>query len=159
MRNNKQIKLIADVGFNAGISSEIFLKSREDIYVYSFDIMEHEYSKYGKEYIDVKYPFRHLLIQGDTTSSVINFYNVSKDLKFDLVFIDGGHSYDVAYKDIYNFSKFATKNTILIIDDLGLPSVVAAYNDCIAEGIITSGKIFKSKHKKWVQCKYLKKND
>jgi hypothetical protein len=37
------------------------------------------------------------------------------DKKFDLVYIDGGHSFDVAYSDLLNYGKIADK--YLVIDD------------------------------------------
>lgn len=36
---------------------------------------------------------------------------------FDLIYIDGGHSYDVAHSDVYRFSSFVKVGGLLVIDD------------------------------------------
>jgi predicted O-methyltransferase YrrM len=37
---------------------------------------------------------------------------------FDLILIDGGHQYETAIQDLNNCKNFATKETIIIIDDI-----------------------------------------
>ena len=156
---NPQILLVGEVGFNAGHSSEIFLKARSDISVISFDIMTHPYVIYGKQYIDLKYPDRHLLIPGNSLVSLPNFYQKHKDLKFDLIFIDGGHSYDAVLNDIINCRIFAHSKTILVIDDMSFTQIAKVWKKCVSDGIITHGNLLQSKHKKWIECKYFIENE
>ena len=116
--SNASPKTIMEIGFNAGHSAELFLEN-SNAYVHSFDLGEHfhQYLKYGKQYINKNYPDRHTLILGDSTIRVPIFAQ-NNDIKFDLIFIDGGHSYEVAYADLMNSRKLANENTIILMDDI-----------------------------------------
>ena len=107
-----------EIGFNAGHSADTFLKNNETLTLTSFDIGEHDYVLYGKKYIDMTYPNRHTLILGDSRASVPKYIHENKDKKFDVIFIDGGHEYEVVSFDIENCMKLAHKDTIVIIDDV-----------------------------------------
>lgn len=107
---------ILEIGFNAGHSSELFLEN-SNAYVYSFDIGDHfhEYLKYGKRFLNYKFPNRHTLVFGDSTKTIPEFSN---DIKFDIIFIDGGHDFDIAYADLINCRRLASDKTIVIMDDI-----------------------------------------
>ena len=109
---------ILEIGFNAGHSAETFLSSNEDVYVTSFDIGEHPYVKHGKMFIDKQYQNRHTLVLGDSLKTIPEYSAKFPNSKFDLIFIDGGHDYNNAYNDIVNCAKLATKDTLLIVDDI-----------------------------------------
>ena len=91
----------------------LFLKNTNSKVV-SFDINDHTYTKYAKIFIDHVYPDRHTLIIGDSTKTIPEYQNESK---FDIIFIDGGHTYDVAKQDLENCKRFAHSDTIVIMDD------------------------------------------
>jgi predicted O-methyltransferase YrrM len=111
---DKNIKNILEIGFNAGHSADLFLNTNTMCNVLSFDIGEHEYVKVAKEFIDNTYPNRHTLVLGDSTKTIPKY---ETDIKYDLIFIDGGHSYEVAKADLLNCKRFAHKDTIVIMDD------------------------------------------
>ncbi len=73
--------------------------------------------KEGKIYINNKFPNRHTLVFGDSRQTLPRFKN-NNDIKFDLIFIDGGHSYEVAYADLINCRNLAHSETIVIMDDI-----------------------------------------
>lgn len=117
---SKDKKTAMEIGFNAGHSAELFLKNNPDLTLTSFDLGAHGYVLFAKEYIDKTYPGRHTLIIGDSTMSIPKFIKDHPQTKFDLLFIDGGHDYEVASADIKNCKHLAHKNSIFIIDDICL---------------------------------------
>lgn len=112
-----EVTTVMEIGFNGGHSSELFLSLDDRISVVSFDIGLHEYVEIGKEFIDLKYPGRHHLVLGDSVETVVEYAKNNKNTKFDLIFIDGDHSYKTAKTDLVNCRKLAHKDTIVIMDD------------------------------------------
>jgi predicted O-methyltransferase YrrM len=109
---------IMEIGFNAGHSADLFLKNINSRLI-SFDINDHKYVEVAKKCIDFLYPGRHLLITGDSRQSVPKFMEVyPEEAHFDVIFIDGGHDYDIAKSDLDNCLKMASENTLIIMDDI-----------------------------------------
>jgi len=112
------VKEIMEIGFNAGHSAETFLSANPNVHLTSFDLGEVNAMEHGKEYIDTTYPGRHTLIVGDSTITLPNYKLVHPNKTFDIIFIDGGHSYHVAKSDFINSSTLAHSETIVIVDDV-----------------------------------------
>lgn len=156
VQSNPYIHTIGEIGFNAGHSSLVFLEASPHVFVYSFDIMQHDYVPCAKEFIDKRFPSRHQLIPGDSGQSVPLFKMGKKPyIKFDLIFIDGGHGYRQALLDIENMRDLAYKDTILIIDDILFSGVQKAYEECVHRNLISEGTIERSGHKAWLVSKYI----
>jgi len=75
-------------------------------------------------YEDVKFNFSHfnlplpIFYKGlSTDHDIITKF---KDIKFDLIYIDGNHDYEVVRSDFENFSKFIKINGLLVFDDASL---------------------------------------
>jgi predicted O-methyltransferase YrrM len=108
---------IMEIGFNAGHSAEVFLNNNNNLILTSFDLGEHNYVATAKKYIDSVYPDRHKLILGDSSKTIPLFIKENKDTKFDFIFIDGGHNYEMAKTDMENCKFLAHKDTIVALDD------------------------------------------
>ena len=111
---NNDIKNVLEIGFNYGVSTDNFFKSDNKLKVLSFDLGRHGYEIYGKEYIDLHYPDKHELIIGDSQVTIPDYIS---DKKYDLIFIDGGHSYKCCKNDFNNIIRFCNTETIIVIDD------------------------------------------
>ena len=141
-------RMIGEIGFNAGFSSFAFLSAAPDTQVVSFDLGEHAYGRTAKKLIDKKFPNRHTLILGDSTKTVPDYKTQNPDLKFDLVFIDGGHDYEVAKADIANMRQFCTEETAVVIDDLTPwlawgEGPMRAWTEAINTGIVRQEEMYK----------------
>jgi len=158
LRSNSFISSIGEVGFNAGHSSLIFLDTKPNVHVYSFDIASHVYVHDAKHFINEHFPNRHFLIKGDSTQTVPLFYATNPSIKFDLIFIDGGHRFEIALSDIQNMYNLAHKDTIVIIDDAHPGSnVQKAIAKCKEMKLIKDTKLEISNDggsKAWLVCKY-----
>jgi predicted O-methyltransferase YrrM len=116
--SNPSIRLILEIGFNAGHSSYVFLGARPDVRVVSFDLGEHSYVSAAKDFIDKKFPGRHELVLGDSTITVPRYRAEHPHADFDLAFVDGGHDYEVAAADLRNCQALVAQDGLVIMDDL-----------------------------------------
>ena len=128
---------IAEIGFNAGHSSETLLSnSSQDSTLHSFDICTHPYVSEAETVITTAFPGRFELTCGDSAATVPAFVGD----KFDVVHVDGGHSYERAYGDIMNMKKHSHAGTRLIVDDCNpngnasCPDVQKAWDDVVSQG-------------------------
>jgi len=139
---------IGEIGFNAGYSAQAFLSASSNSHVTSFDLVTHGYTPLAKKRVDAIHPGRHTLVEGDSTATVPEFSQQNPGRRFDLIFIDGGHSYDVAKADIRNMESLAHGNTLVIMDDLTpwLPwgkGPSRAWTEAQTNGIIEEIEIYK----------------
>lgn len=110
------IKSVLEIGLNGGHSAENFFQNCKNLEKFlSFDICMHKYTPVAVEYLARKYKEKFAFIEGDSSLTLPEYAKNSKE-KFDLIYIDGNHSYDNCIKDILNCQNFATESTILLID-------------------------------------------
>src|SRR5215469_14038261 len=107
--NAQEIKFIAEIGFNYGLSSYTFLAANSGSLVCSFDLAEFSYTAPAKQHIDDIFAGRHTLVQGNSVQTVPAFSRINPSLRFDLIFIDGGHAYETARLDLLNMRLLATR--------------------------------------------------
>jgi predicted O-methyltransferase YrrM len=109
---NKNIKNVMEIGFNAGFSTLLMLLTNSDMKILCFDLGDHTYTM--PCYLKLKETFgnRINIIIGDSTRTVKHIND-----KYDLIHIDGGHSFNVATSDILHSYRLSKQGTILIFDD------------------------------------------
>lgn len=139
---------IAEVGFNAGRSSYNFLQANSEAHVTAFDIGDHKCVSVAKQFIDQRFPGRHTLVLGDSRLAVPDFHRNSPAAKFDLVFIDGGHAYEIARADLLNFKDLSHERTIVVMDDITpwLPwgrGPTKAWRELLNSGVIAQDELVK----------------
>ena len=111
------VSRIAEIGFNVGFSSLAFLEGASDVTMVSFELDRRHAVELAKEFVDERYPGRHELVIGNSLKTVSAYAEDNTD-RFDLVFVDGGHEYEVATADIHNASLIAKPNGLVVVDDL-----------------------------------------
>lgn len=116
---------ILEIGFNAGHSALAFLMNPTAL-VTSIDIGAHSYVLDAKAFIDEKNPLRHTLVIGDSKTVLFKWLRDHPDDKFDFIFIDGAHDYSTAKADLDNCLKLCHDDTLIIMDDVIMPSVDTA---------------------------------
>ena len=104
----------------------------------SFDLGNHEYTPSSLHFLQDNFRGRLQMVLGDSTIAVPTFNSLHPDFKCDVIFIDGGHSYEVASADIRNMADLAHDGTWLAIDDIsGYGSAVNdAVDTAVEEGLI-----------------------
>ena len=119
LANSSHTQTICETGFNAGHSTFQWLTGSTTAKVYSFDLGNHKYARHMASYLQSKFPRRLRMIWGDSTKSIPDFIETNPDVKCDLIIVDGGHSYRIAYADLSNFRKLAKPgHSVVIIDDI-----------------------------------------
>lgn len=123
-------KSIMEIGFNSGHSALLFLAiTPPETKVVSFDLGEYAYVFAAKRYIDSVFPGRHTLVTGDSTITIPKYEEqvahrmknplTAPPLRFDFIFIDGGHQDDIPIKDILHSQRLAAGlHTIVAVDDI-----------------------------------------
>jgi methyltransferase family protein len=149
LQEDAGIVTIAETGFNAGGSSRTFLSARSDVSVVSFDIGQHVSVRRAKAAIDRGFPGRHELVLGDSTDSLPAYAREHPGKRFDLVFIDGGHDYEVARADLLNFRAMSHDRTIVIMDDLTPWWVwgqgpTRAWQEAVRAGVVVRDRFYRN---------------
>lgn len=116
MRNTKARRIV-EVGFHAGYSTHAFLSTSE-ARVVSFDLGAHAHLDAAKRLVGERFPGRHVLVRGDSRQTVPAYAETHPDARFDIIFIDGGHWYDVARADLANLRQLAAETATVVMDDL-----------------------------------------
>lgn len=102
------VHTVCETGFNAGHSAFNYLTANRRLVVHSFDIGIHPYTSIiAANMSQWMFPGRLFLHTGDSRSSIPNFLTKNTRVRCSLIFVDGGHRYDVALADCINFGSIA----------------------------------------------------
>jgi predicted O-methyltransferase YrrM len=131
---------IAEIGFNVGFSALAFLESSPQASVVSFELNERRAVLFAKGFVDERYPGRHELVIGDSLETLPRYAD-AHPRTFDLVFVDGGHSKEIADSDIRHACRLARPRGLVVVDDV-IPwfrwgaGPHAAWNEAVAAGLL-----------------------
>ncbi len=104
---------VLEIGFNTGFGAALFLG--QGCKVTSFDIGEHDYVSRCKDIVDDVFPGRHELVVGDSALTIPQY---TTEDPFDLVFIDGKHSYRGCIVDLLNCIDHCKSDALVVVDDV-----------------------------------------
>ena len=130
------VNTICETGFNAGHSTLQWLTGSDHTKVYSFDIASHYYTRPMADYINRTFPGRFHLTIGDSLQTVPRFAASRRDVKCDVIVVDGGHSHDVALGDLRNFRDLANiERNVLVVDDKDIHGIKLAWKETLTAGL------------------------
>ena len=131
------VKKVLEIGFNAGHSAETFLNQPQCEKLVSFDINTHGYTSVGTEFMQHKFKERFVFVPGESKKQVPKYASAHPHEKFDLIFIDGGHAFDLVVNDIRNCQALADRNALVWLDDYEtIIGVKAGVDECVDKGVI-----------------------
>jgi hypothetical protein len=132
------IHTVVQTGFNAGHSAFTFA-DHGAVSVTSFDINEHAYVRPAHEYLINRFPQTQFqLVFGDSTKTVPSHRD---EMRYDVAFIDGGHSQAVAESDLAALRRLVKPGGYVVMDDYGdtMPWQIGptlAYNQAVSDGMV-----------------------
>lgn len=111
-------RTVAKIGFNAGFSTEAFFQFADnEIMITAFDVKTHPHTMTAVEFMKKKYKKRFQFFGGDPDLTVQAYAKKYPNKKFDLIYIDGDHIFDIRFEDMVNCSLIAHKDTVIWIND------------------------------------------
>jgi hypothetical protein len=144
-----RVKTICETGFNGGHGTlRWLLHSSPQTHVYSFDFGDHWSSRPAAAFLGESFPGRHTAIWGDSTQTVPDFHSQHPEVKCNLIFVDGGHSEDVARADLQNFMAMADPEyNVVLIDDANCGNSWCAgptksWNHMVQQGLVIEDSKF-----------------
>jgi hypothetical protein len=124
---------ILEIGFNAGHSALVYLfLNPQGIYT-GVDLAFRRYTHHAADFLKDRFGDRFTLRQGDSTVVLPEMIAEGQG-GYDVVHVDGGHTFDVAHADIMNGLVLMRADGLLIIDDRPAPEVSQAIRQALESG-------------------------
>ncbi|KAK8814374.1 hypothetical protein WA158_008236 [Blastocystis sp. Blastoise] len=138
---NPNIKKVAIIGFGTGCSTEMFLKARDDITVYSFDTMRNPSTGVSVRYLSDTYKHRHVLLAGEIEDSINLLSALMENTRMDLVYLDAYANNNSAVKDLYSARGLCHSETFIFMENLKPYSQTGkepfrAWDSLVTDGIL-----------------------
>lgn len=129
-------KVVLEIGTCKGYNADNLIRDTKLDVLFGIDLKLTEQAKTFSE----TYKNKYFLFEGDSTK----IYSWFKHVKFDLIYIDGGHSYEVVKQDLNNFYPLLRENGIFCGDDYNF----ATFDDGEVCGVIQAVNEFATEHGK-----------
>lgn len=133
----RQSTHLLEVGFNAGHAALLALAC--GLEYHGVDICRHSYSRPVATYLRSLFGDRFHFHDGDSLKVLPRLRTEQPYLRFNMVHIDGNHSYDHTRSDIANAIPLSLRRAWFIINDAELPSVKQAYKEQLEKGFLLEG--------------------
>ena len=114
------VHTICESGFHDGATALIFLGAKSTSQLYSFGVKENKISHQIVQFVQDKYFGRLQVTWGESPRTLPMFVYKNKDVKCDLVILDGVPSYDSFVSDFNNFRKLANFNNVIVFNNYPL---------------------------------------
>jgi hypothetical protein len=144
-----------EIGFNAGYSALVYLYLNPRSSYTGVDLFLRPYTKVAFQALSNLFPHRANLIKGSSLD-VLPRLSVNYHDGYDVIHVDGGHTFECAYGDLCNVANFATRNSLVILDDSPAADVAKALEAVIDERIYTYhplSKVYKNTAQRYLVLK------
>jgi predicted O-methyltransferase YrrM len=122
--NQLQPRKVLEIGFNWGYSATLVMESCSWSTLRSIDIAQHWYTVLAGELVEQLYRGRFSAVWKDSHTALRD--EIAAGNRYDMIIVDGGHSYEIARLDIELSMKLLTPGGVLVVDDTDAPSVRGA---------------------------------
>lgn len=139
-----------EIGVRRGRSLAAVVVHSPDVNIYAFDMWMDNYGKNpnpGPEFVQremKKFSYsKHIkFINGNSHETLPKFFQENPNIEFDLITVDGDHSYEGALQDLRDVLPHLTIGGVIVFDDIchpRLPHLISAWKKAIEEdrGVMT----------------------
>tara|TARA_B100000579_G_scaffold33931_1_gene23737 strand:- start:4106 stop:4774 length:669 start_codon:yes stop_codon:yes gene_type:complete len=111
-----KLKSFLEIGYSAGFNNSVLNKFFNFSKIVAVDNVDPAGKNTNTFFSNLRFKSISLICGDSTDLKTIS--NVKKLGGYDLIFIDGGHSYEIVKKDFYNYKKFLNKNGVIALHDI-----------------------------------------
>lgn len=145
----KQVKSrICEIGFNAGHSAFLFLLNIPEGAEFTiFDLGEHPYTRPCVDYLKTRFSGVTISYnEGDSTRILPEWIKAHPEATetYDVVHVDGGHSFECAHSDILYGASLVRPGGYLIVDDTNVPYISEMVNKLLQSEMFTEIEILRT---------------
>lgn len=117
-------KSLLEIGFNAGHSALTYLYTNPNGRYVGIDLASRRYELASAEWFKKHYGDRFVLHAGDSTKVLPEIEDQIG--QFEAIHVDGGHTFEVAFTDIWNCYRRLSYTGVMIVDDRPAEDVARA---------------------------------
>jgi hypothetical protein len=142
-------KRICEIGFNAGHSAFLFLLGMKSpkVEFTVFDLGEHPYTRPCLEHLKKTFPESNFsYIEGDSTNTLPEWTTSHPEASetYDVVHVDGGHTYECAHSDIMYGANLVRPGGYLIVDDTNVSYISSMVDALVRSEMFTEVEILRT---------------